>query len=235
MNGHTTRDLFDGAIKTCIPSTYLDARYPSLLLSACWCSNFREVPDNQEIFVSAEDDSSIMVDVLEFVPVPGEEAAEFHFEALKADNEVEDEEEDSRVFKSTEVPAAEHPLLAYGVPQRGWCSDFPCFNLLGYQRIVKGHYRSSVAAGGSTSVQQSDHVLLFLVVFRLQEKNTDVVVSINYPLHMREDLEVIHTQDNEAVVRWTASAERVGRVEQLFRDIIASFEIVKWDLFDETE
>ncbi len=77
-------------------------------------SNFRSIPDNQEVFVSNLDETSIIFDVLERVDAPDSEAAEFHFDALAVDNEVDEEEEDdSRVFSARSLPSSEHEKLPY--------------------------------------------------------------------------------------------------------------------------
>src|SRR5271169_1775216 len=74
--------------------------------------NFRSVPDNQEVFVSNLDDTSIIFDVLEQVPAPDPLTAEFHFDALAVDNEVdEDDNDDSRIFSTRGLPASEHSKL----------------------------------------------------------------------------------------------------------------------------
>jgi len=75
-------------------------------------SNFREVPDNQEVFVSNLDETSIIFDVLERVDAADAAAAEFHFDALAADNEVDEgDDDDSRVFSTRFIPSSEHPKL----------------------------------------------------------------------------------------------------------------------------
>jgi hypothetical protein len=80
-------------------------------------SNFRSVPDNQEVFVSNIDETSIIIDVLERVDAPDSAAAEFHFDALAVDNEVEEDDmDDSRVFSTRSLPAADHEKLPYVHP-----------------------------------------------------------------------------------------------------------------------
>lgn len=77
-------ELFGGAITTVIPESFVDA------------SNFREVPDNQEVFVSMSDDDgdvSIIVDILERVELEGAvsegdedmKAMEVHFSDVLAE------------------------------------------------------------------------------------------------------------------------------------------------------
>ena len=72
------------------------------------------MPDHQEVFVSNLDDTSIIFDVLEKVDAPDNEAAEFHFDALAVDNEVEDDDDDdSMVFSTRPLPSSEHGKLPY--------------------------------------------------------------------------------------------------------------------------
>ena len=105
----------------------------------------------------------------------------------------------------------------------------PCWTLAGYQRIVKGHYRGSV--GGSQG-GLAQYVIIFLVVFRLEEKETDVVISLNYPVRKEEEVEAIHKDDVRDVLTWIDNAPGVSDAENTLKDIIANFEIVDWSLFD---
>jgi Ran-interacting Mog1 protein len=90
---------------------------PLTIQKANWTSNFRSVPDNQEVFVSNLSELSLIVDILERVDAPDSEAAEFHFDALAADNEVdEDDDDDSRVFSTRSLPPSEHEKLPYLPP-----------------------------------------------------------------------------------------------------------------------
>jgi hypothetical protein len=114
MNGHdSSYPLFGGSIKTDIPPNFLDARYPPFPHEANLDSNFRSIPDNQEVFVSNLDETSIIFDILERVDAPDSEAAEFHFDALAVDNEVDDDDDDddSRVFSTRSLPSSEHEKL----------------------------------------------------------------------------------------------------------------------------
>jgi hypothetical protein len=77
-------------------------------------SNFRSIPDNQEVFVSNLNELSLIFDILERVDAPDSAAAEYHFDALATDNEVdEDDDDDSRVFSTRSLPSSEHPKLTY--------------------------------------------------------------------------------------------------------------------------
>src|SRR5579862_6346541 len=108
------RELFGGAIKTLLPQDFLDVR-SSPASSKLTASNFRDVPDNQEIFVSnSEHEISMMIDILERADVPDPACAEYHFDAIATDNEVDfDNLEDWRVFGSFYVPENLHSRLPY--------------------------------------------------------------------------------------------------------------------------
>ena len=152
------------------------------------------------------------------------------------DNEVdENDDDDSRVFSTRSLPSAEHEKLAYDpVVSQADLRNVPCWTLAGYQRIVKGHYRSS-AVGNSTVSGQSQYVVLFLVVFRLEDKNTDLVVSMNYPVKEQAEVEAIHNPDTNALLSWIDAAPGLKDAEKVLKEIIANLEIVDWSLFDEDE
>lgn len=117
------------------------------------------------------------------------------------------------------------------------CRDVPCWTLAGYQRVIKGHYRSSTRGNSvSTSSQrQSEYVVLFLAVFRLQEKNTDLVISMNYPVKKEEEIEGIHNPDTNALLNWIDNDPGLSDAERTLKDIIANLEILDWSLFDEEQ
>lgn len=53
-------------------------------------SQFREIPDHQEVLVNINDERSIMIELLEFAPVEDIEVSKFHFNILAQDNEAEE-------------------------------------------------------------------------------------------------------------------------------------------------
>jgi len=94
---------------------------------------FRSVPDNQEVFVSNLDETSIVFDILERVDARDSEAAEFHFDALGVDNEIDEtDEEESRVFRTATLSSAEHAKLPY-TPS---LFPFPSFHVYLCQRFT---------------------------------------------------------------------------------------------------
>jgi hypothetical protein len=102
---------------------------------------------------------------------------------------------------------------------------------MGYQRIVKGHYRSSSSADAG----QGQFVVIFLAVFRLEGKGTDFVVSLNFPVYEAAGVEVFQSGNKEGVRRWIERQEGLKDCEEILSDIISSVEILDWDLFDEED
>jgi hypothetical protein len=69
------RELFGGAL-----SVQLDPRFFDV-------SNFRQIPDTQEVFADATTDQSVIVDILEIHSSSnGVCPAHFHFDVLATDN-----------------------------------------------------------------------------------------------------------------------------------------------------
>ena len=108
-----------------------------------------------------------------------------------------------------------------------------CWTLAGYQKVVKGHYRAGQSA--SSRDLEGQYVVIFLVVFRLAQKGTDIVVTLNYPLDESENIEMIHNPDTRAILNWIDTAPGVRDAEKVFKEIIGSFEILDWGLFDQDE
>eukprot|EP01126_Amoeba_proteus_P060463 TRINITY_DN7998_c0_g1_i2.p1 TRINITY_DN7998_c0_g1~~TRINITY_DN7998_c0_g1_i2.p1 ORF type:complete len:100 (+),score=18.90 TRINITY_DN7998_c0_g1_i2:58-357(+) len=70
------RSLFGGAISCSFPSTFLDV------------SDFREVPDNQEVFTDISTERTIIVELLEYVDCEDVmEASLTHFRELASIND----------------------------------------------------------------------------------------------------------------------------------------------------
>ncbi|KAJ3310241.1 hypothetical protein HDV04_005180 [Boothiomyces sp. JEL0838] len=71
------RLLFGGAIRSILPSNFIDA------------SQTRQIPDNQEVFLDPQSNTSIIVEILEPTGLPLLESGLKHFELLAQDNEAE--------------------------------------------------------------------------------------------------------------------------------------------------
>eukprot|EP00127_Corallochytrium_limacisporum_P007092 Clim_evm11s242 gene=Clim_evmTU11s242 len=119
-------------------------------------STFREIPDNQEVFNHENSDQSIMFDILEWQDVPDEQSAKVHFDELAKCN---DSTENARSGDTRELTDQEMP----GAP------SLRKFYIRGFQEV--GKYKETVR----------NLVDVHLVVIRIPEKQTDIVISLNDP------------------------------------------------------
>ncbi|ORX64287.1 Mog1p PsbP-like protein, partial [Linderina pennispora] len=83
----TVRELYGGAMTMQVPSGMVDI------------SEFRQVPDNQEVFCDTSTDRSLIIEILEAVPQPGMQAIEYHFAQLANANDAAE----SEIVETTET------------------------------------------------------------------------------------------------------------------------------------
>ncbi|KAH9854039.1 Mog1p/PsbP-like protein [Lenzites betulinus] len=137
------RELFGGAITTTLPTRLLDA------------SDFRQVPDTQEVYLSPDSDISIIVEVLESVAASDlREAVGLHFDALAHDNDAKSQSvKDTADLSNDSNGATPNPVVLYGT-----------------QTVQK--FNSATA----------DEVRILLALYRVPEKNVDLVMTMNVPM-----------------------------------------------------
>ncbi|XP_072497207.1 ran guanine nucleotide release factor [Notamacropus eugenii] len=144
MEPKRNHPLFGGAFSITLPPGALDV------------SDFRPVPDNQEVFCHRGTEQSLIVELLELqAHVQGEAAARYHFEALGG----------VQGTGSEQVEAVE-PLSPHALSLRG-CRE--AWVLCGRQRVVK------------ESEENEKDVILHLALFRLPQYGTDLLLTFNEP------------------------------------------------------
>ncbi|KAL9932284.1 hypothetical protein V8E36_008763 [Tilletia maclaganii] len=136
------RPLFGGAIVADVPTSWRDVS-----------DFFRQVPDNQEVFVSPDSDptgeASLIVEVLQRVEAADPEAAvRYHFDSIAHDNSAED----SQVLRTWTLNGSPSPIL-----------------LSGTQHVKKFGKASEPA----------HLVRIWVALWRIEEKNIDLVMSVN--------------------------------------------------------
>lgn len=140
--------LFGGSISCFLPSNAHDM------------SNFREIPDNQEVFCHEKTDQSIIFDILEYQDhVQGEEAAKYHFTDIADFNEAGGEAE---VTLIEPIPREQSNVKQ--------CCD--AWFLLGRQMVSK--YKEGADA------KNLIHVMM--VLYRLPQFQSDILVIMNDPV-----------------------------------------------------
>lgn len=152
--------------------------------------DIRQVPDTQEVFLYPDSGVSVIIEILQRVePDDLTEAAKFHFDSLAHDNSAA-----SATVKSIEQ-----------VPNERKDETPTATTLVGVQQIAKFN-RSD-----------EDTVEILLVLYRVQSKNIDLVLTFNVPGA---------AQDGEAV-------GEAGRNSALrdFTTAVKSLKIVDFGLF----
>ncbi|PWN52061.1 Mog1p/PsbP-like protein [Violaceomyces palustris] len=189
----TGEDLFGGAITALIPKHFKDA------------SDLRQIPDNQEVFLSPDSDVSLIVEVLELVkegqassdPV---EAVKFHFNSLAHDNSASSALVE-QIYHLPQAPQADVTMGSTSAP-----APTPAPILLeGIQTVRKF---------GKADLPE-DSVRVWLALWRLPSKNVDLVLSLNEPIDKSGE----------------TSPQAPSPVKALFETSAQSLKIVDWSLF----
>lgn len=168
--------LFGGAITATLPGSFVDA------------SDFRQVPDNQEVLLSGTSDVSLILEVLQQVGQGTDAAAmdhavRFHFDSLAHDN-------DATAMQVHWVDVAEGAAEGASTPR-------PAL-LYGTQKVKK-----------FGKDHDEDDVHIWVAVWRLPSKNVDLVLSRNNPCNAALDAQAREFRDTAAslrIVDWTLFA-----------------------------
>ncbi|KAJ1026028.1 hypothetical protein NDA18_003688 [Ustilago nuda] len=148
------RELFGGAITVELPKGFIDA------------SDFREVPDNQEVLVRDDSDVSLIVEVLQLARDEGadetlDKALRFHFSSLAHDNAAS-----SSTVDETQAPPQDAQPPATPAPAL----------LTGTQLVSKF----------GQACQPQEAVTIRVALWRLASKNIDLLLSLNEPSNSQQ-------------------------------------------------
>ncbi|KAF5221530.1 hypothetical protein ECC02_005417 [Trypanosoma cruzi] len=196
-------ELFGGAIRCLLPVTTVDV------------SEFRQVPDTQEVYTEAETGMCIIVELLaRQSEVSDRECGAFFFKDLAHANECRDG--DYTLNAQEPLAPSDYPKVAQlppgAAPGSGQECAYGCL-ISGTQRISK--YKNE--RGKENEVFVAIGVLRFLPSI-----SSDVLLSISAP-------QWIHPESSEAqVVRQLRGKEEVLAV---LRRMLISFEVRDWSLF----
>jgi len=163
----------------------------------------RQVPDHQEVYVDRESEMSLIVELLNYEENVGDEScAMYYFEDLAKCNEAQNSTVDRN-----EISKSGNNLLAL---------NHPCVSctLLGRQTVTKLNQESGTTA---------DIVQIMLLVIRLPEVTTDMLVSLNIPIGKK-----LKKDDKNLS---TSSDDIVEKANRIMESILGSIKIVNWALF----
>ncbi|KAG5182156.1 hypothetical protein JKP88DRAFT_245833 [Tribonema minus] len=246
MDVDGTRPLFGGAMKCQLPPDWRDLRatapVPPLQCAQCTavlhcCCELRQVPDNQEVYVDA-DNNSIVVELLELQSglEPGS-SARHYFQDLAAANE----SQDTVVEWCADVTGMVIPSL----PQAPKCA------LIGTQflfssansqavrkRLSASEYRTDTAVRKrlSASEYRTDTVRVFMIHVTLPEAATDLLITLNQPLTFGDSTTAAAAADtalqpSEACFTGGEGGGGGGEVVAVLQGFLRSFEVVDWAIF----
>ncbi|KAF3004865.1 hypothetical protein E8E13_005669 [Curvularia kusanoi] len=160
-------------------------------------SLIREVPDHQEVYLDQDGYSSIVVEILEYQEKGSdEEALQYHFADLI-------DEEDST------------NILAQGRAAMAKLSDKPLYTL---------QFIQTPPSNTNPNRKVPDLVYIHLMLLRLKEQDTDLMISVNIP-HYPGEYEKPKDGEN--------GITQLMRDSEMIKDrILETFEIKEWGLFE---
>eukprot|EP01084_Bolivina_argentea_P107021 191382_1 len=180
--------LFGGAFEISLPKRFIDL------------SNFRLVPDHQEVWSDAYTDQSIIVELVEMVTEQKDEnASKYHYNDIaETSNSIETKIISSGIFESNS---------GFEVAKKYHCSW-----TFGTQKVSKGR----------DSNDKSNIIALYLVLIRLKEFGTDLLITFNAPIKIHD----------ESQAKSAKNAVKPPQVTiQLFQKIVSTFKIKNLSIF----
>ncbi|KPA83833.1 putative Ran-binding protein [Leptomonas pyrrhocoris] len=196
-----TVELYGGAMRVRLPTSMTDA------------SDFRQVPDNQEVYTDADTGASLIVELLSRQHnVANADAGAFFYHDLAKDNGCPLDQIEGEA--TIELPPNAYPLLSASPSGSSGAQrcDYACLTT-GLQRISK--YTNEAG--------RENDVFVGLAVLRFTAPlSTEILVSFSCPTRVHPD-----SSEAKVVKRLLTEAERQSTLQQA----IASLEVVEWGLF----
>ncbi|KAJ7721071.1 hypothetical protein DFH07DRAFT_1008252 [Mycena maculata] len=152
----------------------ITALAPANLVDA---SDLRQVPDTQEVFLYPDSSVSIVVEILQRVdPADDEPAIRYHFDSLAHDNSAQ-----SATVEAVAV-----------IPNARGDNAPPAITLAGVQLVPK------------FNLTTPDQVRVLMALFRVADKNVDLVVTFNVPMNSQDDGAVGEEGQNDVRIHFEA-------------------------------
>jgi len=143
-----TRSLFGGAIEISLPKNFVDV------------NEFREIPDNQEVFTDTKTDRSLIVEILELSQeLSGPHIAEFHFTQIASDNDADE----STIFHTLPLNEDSFPFLGET------------------NKTVEGYLLGGQQHVAKFNEHAKNMIQITLCVIRIKDVDVDLIISLNEP------------------------------------------------------
>ncbi len=217
--------LFGGAMSMSLATRFQDM------------SEFRQIPDNQEVFADPITDQSVIIELLSLQEEAGDDAAaEFHFGSIAQDNEATQAALD---FGPVVRPLPEGGMDGF-VPSCGpQSTPIPpimkivkpsccTFCLAGHCRVMTLCSGTQVVAKFREGAGRLNTIRVHVACWRIRGIATDIVLSYNTPLWINNQSSSGEMVDVAALQEDAVAA----RVEQEFEAIASSIAIHDVSLFD---
>lgn len=231
-----TVDLFGGAIQASLPTTFADVRYANRRTTLHFrsekmktdqtCSDIRQVPDNQEVYLDKNGFTSITVDILERVDAPtDDEALKVHLQDVVGD----DDAADVKVWRTADAHFTKLPCVLPSILDPP-STESQCHLLTLSRFSPRTPCYTLLATCPPSSKQRGrpnepDFVGVLLTLIRLEAKATDLVVTINVP----------HLEGQYAASDVEPEKGKLGvlmeRAVGIREELMGSLEVRDWELF----
>ncbi|KAK9326301.1 hypothetical protein V1517DRAFT_311399 [Lipomyces orientalis] len=197
--------LFGDSIRVQLPEGFVDA------------SDFRQIPDNQEVFVASDSsessDNSIIIELVERLESddPSATAATADINAVRAHYD-EISSINSSISRAKVLGLV--PLELSSLPQ-----NTTAYMITGTQIAEKW---------GKNHSADLMYLVLTLAVVRLPDNSTDVLISFNSAVKCSEQAVRLYTENDDID---STVLLRIGLLQALCRKVVESLEVVQWGLF----
>ena len=187
-NAMCVQKLFGGAFVISLPKRFIDL------------SDFRLVPDHQEVWSDAHQDESVIVELVERVSEQKDDkAAAYHFNDIaETSSSSETKIVSAGVFAASSFEMAKlyHSSWTFGT-----------------QRVSKGR----------DGADKANVIALYLVLIRLKQFETDLLISLNAPIQIHADSQAKSAKN---------AVKPPQETLQLFKRIVATFKIKDLSIFN---
>ncbi|GAQ82990.1 hypothetical protein KFL_001310200 [Klebsormidium nitens] len=193
LNNQRTKPLFGGAMMAAFPDRFKDV------------SDFRDVPDHQEVLSDEAHDESIIIELLELKEeAQDQDGARWFLTDLAGEMEAAP---GSRLDSVSPLSAVDVPFLDPLIPKSA-----------AFGTMAVSKYRQGPEAQNLVKVH--------LAHLRLRNVGTDVLVTVYEPLVISEQ-----SESARAVTATGANMEPRQSALEVFRTLLATLRVVDWSLF----
>ena len=190
-NKYPVKELYGGAMSVAVPKRFRDV------------SDFRPVPDSQEVFTCLDTSETLIVEILQYQnDVSDEKAAKFFFEELAEQNDASS----FSILSSELLPVSSRPKLPSST-----CVTF----LRGIQDAAKFREKSK------------NKIAVFQCVVRLRNVLADLLITLTVPIQINLSSSSAKVVTDSVLKHGVDLRDS----ENLLRTMIRSFAVLDWSLF----